>query len=50
MNQASVRLVPNATHVENMRRVEKIWGKPLVWNRVPVERLDLEAQQQAENE
>ncbi|NOZ39030.1 MAG: hypothetical protein GXP24_02235 [Planctomycetes bacterium] len=39
---ADVLLTPNPKHVEDIDGVEKIWGKPILFRNVAVERLDLE--------
>ena len=38
---ADILLTPNPSHVEGIKGVEKIWGKPILFRNVPVERLDL---------
>ena len=38
---AEVLLTPNPSHAEGFEGVERIWGKPILFRKVPVVRLDL---------
>ncbi len=38
---AEVLLTPNPSHAEGIEGVKKIWGKPILFRKVPVVRLDL---------
>ena len=42
VTSADVLLTPNPVHVEAITGVDKIWGKPILFRNVPVQRFDLE--------
>ena len=45
VNSASVRLVPNPARIEKFGEVTKIWGNPIIWRNLPIDRYDLDTQE-----
>lgn len=48
ITDGDIILTPNPAHIEHVEEVSEIWGKPIILKTVPIERLDLEAEEQAE--
>lgn len=46
---ADIILTPNPSHIEHRPEVSEIWGAKIILRGVPIERLDLEVGQSAEN-